>query len=315
MPARVPYAASNFILPYFIVEGRRRREEIRSFPGVFRFSVDRALRDVESALRLRIDKILLFGVPEARQKDDKASAAYAEANLVARAAAAVKQAFPHLTVMTDVCLCAYTPHGHCGILKKRKGAIDSGATLKALAAMAVSHAESGADWVAPSAMAKHQVAALREALDRSGHKRTRIMGYSAKFASNFYGPFRDAASCGPKFGDRRAYQLDYTKMDTATALDEVATDINEGADMVMVKPALCYLDIIREAKRVSPKPLAAFNVSGEYAMVKSGARLGLWDEKKAVVEILCAIKRAGADFVITYHAKEAAAWLREGWRG
>lgn len=311
MSAHISLAASCFIFPYFIVEGRRRREEIRSFPGVFRFSVDTMLGDLEALLRLGVRKIILFGVPDARQKNDEASAAYEEGNLVARAAGAVKKAFPHVTVMTDVCLCAYTRHGHCGILKKGKGSADKRATLEALAAMAMTHAAAGADWVAPSAMAKQQVAALREALDKGGYRRTEIMGYSAKFASNFYGPFRDAASCSPQFGDRRAYQLDYTKTDTAMALDEIAADINEGADMVMVKPALCYLDIIREAKRAFSKPLAAYNVSGEYAMVKSGARLGLWDEKKAVVEILCAIKRAGADFIISYHAKEAAGWLKE----
>jgi porphobilinogen synthase len=294
----------SLIYPYFVVSGKGRKEEIKLFPGVFRFSPDRLLAELNDLPRLGIDKILLFGIPE--EKSAAGNTAYGENNVVSAAVRKIKARFPELTVMTDVCLCAYTTHGHCGVIKKSN--INNAATLEALARIALSHAEAGADWVAPSAMAKRQVAAIRGALNKNGFGRTRIMGYSAKFASNFYGPFRNAARSSPKFGDRRAYQLDFTS--GKQAIERIASDIEEGADMVMVKPALGYLDIIKEAKNKSSYPLAAYNVSGEYAFVKYGAKKGLWDEKKMVFEIISSIKRAGADYIITYHAKDIAKWLK-----
>ena len=295
----------DLVYPYFVRDGRNKKEAIRYFPGVFRFSVDRLVRDVEVAVSLGLDKILLFGV--SGKKDRRGSAAYEENNIIGQAVMKVKKEFPNMVVMTDVCLCAYTTHGHCGVLKADRR-IDSGRTLKALAKMALRHAESGADWVAPSAMAEKQVKAIREALDKDGFKETKILGYSAKFASNFYGPFREAADSAPAFGDRSSYQLDYK--DAGSALREIGNDIKEGADAVMVKPALSYLDIIRSAKQKFRFPLAAYNVSGEYSMVKYGAKAGLWDEKKMVFEVLTSIKRAGADWIITYHAKDIARWLK-----
>ncbi|MDP2941832.1 MAG: porphobilinogen synthase [Candidatus Omnitrophota bacterium] len=305
---------NNLIYPYFVIAGKNKRQEIKFFPGVFRFSLDRLVKDIAQVRRLGVNKVLLFGVAE--KKDALASAAFQKDNLVAAAVKAIKREFPDLEVFTDICLCAYTLHGHCGIIKARTEnreprtvTIDSEKTLEALARIAVSHAEAGADWVAPSAMAKKQVLAIRKALDLAGWNKTKILGYSAKFASNFYGPFRNAADSSPRFGDRRQYQLDYK--DALAALREIEDDINEGADMVMVKPALSYLDLIREAKHKFNKPLAAYNVSGEYAFVKYGARQGLWDEKKMVEEIIYSIKRAGADFIISYHAKDIAGWQKE----
>ena len=302
MPA-VRLRTRDFILPYFVVGGKDKKEVIKNFPGVFRFSFDRLIKEADACLKLGLDKILLFGVPE--KKDDLGSAAYEENSIVAQAVREVKKEFPCMVVMTDVCLCAYTTHGHCGVLKPGLDCrIDSRRTLDALTKMAVRHAEAGADWVAPSAMAKKQVAAIRAALDKNGFKKTKILGYSAKFASNFYGPFRQAADSAPAFGDRSGYQLDCG--DTKAALNEIGADIKEGADMAMVKPALSYLDIVRLAKQKFGFPLAAYNVSGEYAFVKYGAKTGLWDEKKMVFEVLTSIKRAGADWIITYHAKDVA---------
>jgi len=297
----------NFIYPYFVIGGKNKKEEIRNFPRVYRFSVDRLLRDISGLRSLGIKKILLFGVP--RKKDTHASSAYGRENIVAGAVRSIKKEFKDLTVATDVCLCAYTTHGHCGILKKDSRLIDQKQTLERLADVALSHAEAGADWVAPSAMAKRQVSSIRQALDKRGFERTKIMGYSAKFASSFYGPFRNASSSAPKFGDRSAYQLDFRT--SSQALAEIAQDIKEGADIVMVKPALSYLDIIKEAHLIFQHPLAAYNVSGEYAFVKYGAQKGLWEEKKVVFEIISAIKRAGADLIISYHAKDIARWLDE----
>ena len=300
---------NDLIYPYFVTEGINKKKEIKSFPEVFRFSVDRLIEDIGETRKIGLTKILLFGVPS--DKDALGVAAYQKDNIVALAVKRIKKEFPALTVMTDVCLCAYTDHGHCGIIKKSKTGfkIDSDKTLKALAQIALSHADAGADWVAPSAMAKKQVKAIRDALDKNEFKETKIMGYSAKFASNFYGPFRNAANSAPGFGDRRGYQLNYA--DAALALKEIKDDIQEGADMVMVKPALSYLDVIKEAGLKFSFPLAAYNVSGEYAAVKYGARFGAWDEKKMVFEIITSIKRAGADFIITYHAKDIARWLKD----
>lgn len=286
-------------------------------PGIFRLSIDNLIMDIAQIKGLHA--VLLFGVSD--KKDEIGSQSYDRQGVVQKAIREIKKEFKNLIVITDVCLCGYTSHGHCGVLKyspqsivhslrknHRPWTIDHGRTLKALARMALSHAEAGADWVAPSAMAKNQVAAIRTTLDKNGLKNIKIMGYSAKFASNFYGPFREAADSGPRFGDRRSYQLDYK--DSKAALKEIADDIKEGADIVMVKPALSYLDVIAKAAEKFNSPLAAYNVSGEYAMVKIGAQKGFWDEKKMVFEIITSIKRAGADFIITYHTKDIARWLR-----
>jgi len=303
----------DLVYPYFIIDGKNKKEAIKNFPGVFRFSVDRLIRDIEVTVRLRLGTVLLFGI--SGKKDKNASAAYEENSIIAKAVREIKKEFSGMTVATDVCLCAYTTYGHCGILEatglkndKPRVKIDHKRTLNALGKMALVHARAGADWVAPSAMAKRQVATIRTALDKNGFKEAKILGYSAKFASNFYGPFRQAADSLPAFGDRSGYQLDYK--DPGSALSEIEADIKEGADMVMVKPALSYLDIVRQARQKFRFPLAAYNVSGEYSMVKYGAKAGLWDEKKMVFEVLTSIKRAGADWIITYHAKDIAQWLR-----
>jgi len=305
----VRISVGDLIMPYFVIEGNRRAIPFPSMPGVSRLSVDHLLKEVKEARALGIKSVLLFGVPAPKYKDHAGSYAYSEAGIVPRAVAALKKAVKGITVITDVCLCAYTNHGHCGVINKGSKAINHKATLAALSAVALSHAQAGADWVAPSAMAKKQIMAIREALDKNGYIKIRILGYSAKFVSNFYGPFREAADSAPKFGDRRAYQLDYAKGNAA--LKEIAVDIKEGADMVMVKPALSYLDIIREVKDEFHFPLAAYNVSGEYAFVKYGAKKGWWDEKGLVGEIIASIKRAGADKIISYHAKDIARWLKE----
>lgn len=306
---------ADIIYPYFVVDGINRKEKISSFPGQHRLSVNLLTKDIKGLANLGIDKVLLFGVPDS--KDRLGSHAHKDDNIVSKAIRQIKKRFPRITIFTDVCLCAYTSHGHCGIVKsgksrvgswEKKNFIDSKATLKALAKMALAHARAGADYVAPSAMAKRQVAAIRKELDKNGYSKTKIMGYSAKFASNFYGPFRNAADSAPKFGGRRAYQLDYAGKEAA--LREIEDDISEGADIVMVKPAFGYLDIIAEARRRYGHPIAAYNVSGEYAFVKYGARRGLWDEDEMVKEVITSIKRAGADHIITYHAKDIARWLR-----
>lgn len=303
---------NNLIYPYFVRSGSNKKEEIDLFPCIFRFSIDELLKDIEESIKLGLNKILLFGIPD--KKDFGATSAFKKDNIVALAIREVKNNFPDLIVMSDVCLCAYITHGHCGILAHNaqriahSGFIDNKKTLEILEKIALSHAEAGADFVAPSAMAKKQVKAIREALDKNGFKKTKIMGYSAKFASNFYGPFRNAADSAAKFGDRSSYQLGLGNYEKALA--EIEADIKEGADVVMVKPALSYLDIITRAHSKFNKPLAAYNVSGEYSLVKYGARQGLWDEKKMVLEIITGIKRAGADFIITYHAKDITKWLK-----
>ena len=298
---------ANLIYPYFVVSGKNKKDKIKFFPDFYRFSIDRLIKDIKEVNRLGLNKILLFGIP--RYKDNLGSFSYKENNIVALAVKRIKAEFPDLVVMTDVCLCAYTKHGHCGILKVGKKEIDNKVTLETLSKIALSHAQAGADWVAPSAMARGQVLAIRKALNKEGFKKTRILGYSAKFNSNFYGPFRNAANSAPAFGDRSAYQLDYS--DALKALKKIGEDIDAGADMVMVKPALSYLDIIKEAKQKFNYPLAAYNVSGEYVIVKHGAKNKMWDEKKAVREILASIARAGADYIITYHAKDIARWIKQ----
>ncbi len=302
----INFALNSFIFPYFVTEGRNKKEEIKSFPGIYRFSLDRLIQDVKETRRLGLNKILLFGIPDS--KDQLGKTAYNKDNIVSAAVKELKAEFLDLVVMTDVCLCAYTNHGHCAILRSSARQIDRNATLDTLTKIAIAHAEAGADWVAPSAMAKGQVFAIRRALDKNGYKRTKIMGYSAKFCSNFYGPFRNAAASAAKFGDRSGYQLDFK--DARNAMKEIKDDIREGADMVMVKPSLSYLDIIKEVSLKFAHPLAAYNVSGEYAFVKYGVKAGLWDEKKIVTEIISSIKRAGADFIITYHAKDIAKWQK-----
>lgn len=295
----------DLIYPYFVQEGRNKKSRIKYFPGIYRFSIDRLLRDIEEVRGLGIKKILLFGVPEKKYYDGRG--AFKENNIISTAVRKIRKEFNDIVIATDVCLCAYTTHGHCGVLKKGRKELDNEKTLEALSKMALSHAQAGAGWVAPSAMAKNQVSAIKKILNRNAIIGTKIMGYSAKFASNFYGPFRHAADSQPKFGDRKSYQLDISSRDAA--LQEIEDDITEGADIVMVKPALSYLDVIYEARRRFQHTLAAYNVSGEYAMVKYGAAHGLWDERKIVFEILTSIKRAGSDLIITYHAKDVAKWL------
>ncbi|HXF82795.1 MAG TPA: porphobilinogen synthase [bacterium] len=291
------------IYPLFVRPGRAVREPIPALPGQVRLSVDELSREADALAALGIRAVLLFGIPE--DKDPEGRGAYDDNGIVQRAVRALARSHPDLLLITDVCLCEYTSHGHCGVLRGEE--VDNDATLTLLARTAVSQAAAGAGMVAPSAMMDGQVAAIRGALDEAGYAQTAVMGYSAKFASVFYGPFRDAAGSAPQFGDRRGYQMD--PPNAREALREIALDLEEGADVVMVKPALAYLDVIRAARPAVPVPLAAYNVSGEYAMVKAAAQAGWLDERGAVLEILTALRRAGADLLITYHAKEAAAWL------
>jgi len=295
----------GFVYPLFVVHGSGVRNAIPSMPGQHQLSVDQLAAEAAELRSLGIPAVLLFGIPSA--KDEQGSGAYAPDGIVQQAVRALKQADPELLVITDVCLCEYTSHGHCGIIKD--GDVDNDATLPLLARTALSHAQAGADMVAPSAMMDGQVAAIRDALDESGFPHIPIMAYSAKYASAFYGPFREAAESAPQFGDRRGYQMDPPNV--REALREIEADIDEGADIVMVKPALAYLDVISRACECCDLPLAAYNVSGEYAMIKAAAANGWLDERRVTLEVLTAIKRAGADIIITYHAKEAARWLTE----
>ncbi|MFH1783155.1 MAG: porphobilinogen synthase [Candidatus Omnitrophota bacterium] len=297
----------KLIYPLFVKKGRNLKEEILSMPGVYRFSPDLLVKEVGVLKKLGIRRILIFGIP--LTKDPKGTSSYVEGNMVSSAVKLIKFFHPEMTIITDVCLCNYTTHGHCGIIKKRTRKIDNIATLKALSRIALSHANAGADCVAPSAKAKNEVRAIRKTLDSSGFKHIKIMGYSAKFASNFYGPFRDIADSAPRFGDRKSYQLDYARADHA--LDRAKQDIKEGADIIMVKPTLGYLDIVKNLKHRFKHPLAAYNVSGEYSMVKNGVKAGFWKEKDMVLEIISSIKRSGADYIITYHAKDIAKWLKK----
>jgi porphobilinogen synthase len=294
---------SDFVYPLFVAHGRGLREEIGSMPGQFRLSPDLLAAEAKELRSLGIGAVILFGIP--RAKDGLGSEAYAPDGIVQQAIRALKEAAPELVVITDVCLCEYTDHGHCGVVVD--GEVDNDRTLPLLARMAVSHAEAGADMVAPSDMMDGRVAAIRRALDEAGYAHLPIMAYSAKAASAFYGPFREAAESAPQFGDRRGYQMD--PANAREALREIEADIAEGADIVMVKPALPNLDIIARARQRFDLPIAAYNVSGEYAMVKAAGRLGWLDERRIALEVLTAIRRAGADIVITYHAKEAARWL------
>ncbi|MFN4218563.1 MAG: porphobilinogen synthase [Candidatus Bipolaricaulia bacterium] len=298
-------ATDNLVYPLFVRYGHKIREEIRSMPGQYRLSVDQLPKEAEEILGLGIPAVLLFGLPS--RKDEVGSGAYDEHGIVQEAVRTIKKYTPELIVITDVCLCEYTNHGHCGIV--RDGQVLNDETLELLARTAVSQAAAGADVMAPSAMMDHQVQALREALDAAGFEDRPIMSYAAKYASAFYGPFREAADSAPQFGDRKAYQMD--PPNAREALTEIELDIREGADIVMVKPALAYLDVIRLARERFNVPLAAYNVSGEYAMVKAAVQGGWLEEKRVVFEILTAIKRAGADIILSYFAKDVARWLRE----
>lgn len=295
----------DFVYPLFVVHGQDVREEISLMPDVFHLSLDQLQKEIAEISALNLRGVLLFGLPAT--KDEWGSEAYADDGIVQQAVRVCKAVNPDLVVMTDVCMCQYTSHGHCGII--RDGVIDNDLTLEYLARIAVSHAAAGADVVAPSAMMDGQVGALRAALDAQNFSDVAILAYAAKFASAFYGPFREAADSLPKFGDRRQYQMD--PANAREALREVELDLAEGADMIMIKPALAYLDILRQTRDAFNAPLAAYNVSGEYAMVKAAARNGWLDEKKVTLELLTSIKRAGADFILTYHAKEVAQWLAE----
>ena len=300
--ADVALGAKDFIYPYFVVEGEGVKEEISTMPGIYRFSIDTLVTDVKECYALGIDKVLLFGVIEDSLKDERGSLAYAEDALVCRAVRAIKAAIPEVCVITDVCLCEYTSHGHCGLLHNHD--VENDATLPLLAEMAYVHAKAGADFVAPSAMMDGQIEALDKQLREAGLRdKCKILAYSAKYASAFYGPFRDAADSTPSFGDRKTYQMDYRTHDQG--LEEIAADIEEGADWTMVKPAMPYLDIIaRGVERFPQIPMVAYQVSGEYSMLKAAAKLGYLDEQRVVYESLIAIKRAGAQYIISYYAKE-----------
>ncbi|HEX2070865.1 MAG TPA: porphobilinogen synthase [Thermoleophilaceae bacterium] len=296
---------AHLVQPLFVELGTDSRTPIEAMPGVERLSISHAVEEAGEMKELGVPAVLLFGLPA--DKDEQGSGAYDDEGVVQLAVRAIKDAHPELLVITDVCLCAYTSHGHCGIVRP-DGAIDNDVTLELLAQTAISHARAGADAVAPSDMMDGRVAALRGQLDGEDLKETPIVAYSAKFASAFYGPFREAADSTPAFGDRRTYQMDPANSDEAVR--EALLDMEEGADVLMVKPALPYLDVIQRVKEATRMPLAAYNVSGEYAMIKAAAAAGHIDERATVLETLTSIRRAGADIVITYHAKDAARWLR-----
>ena len=298
--------ATDLIYPLFVLFGENIRREVPSMPGVFNLSLDQLPAEIDELKALGIPAVILFGIPD--RKDEAGSGAFAEDGIVQEAIRVIKRHDPDFYVITDVCMCEYTSHGHCGALDEN-GCVINDVTLEMLASVAVSHAEAGADMVAPSDMMDGRVGAIRAALDAEGFSEVPIMAYSAKYASAYYGPFRDAADSAPAFGDRRAYQMDPANGEEA--LRETALDIGEGADIVMVKPALAYMDIIRRVKDEFGFPTCAYNVSGEYAMVKAAAANDWVDEKRVVLETLTGFKRAGADLIITYHAKDAARWLAE----
>jgi porphobilinogen synthase len=296
-------APSDFIAPLFVVPGRGVRQPVPSMPGIDRVSPDLAAKDVKALASLGVLSVILFGIPE--DKDAVGTSSADNEGPVCQAVRAIKAENPATVVMTDVCLCEYTDHGHCGVIAH--DAVDNDATLPLLAAEALAHAKAGADVVAPSDMMDGRVGAIRVALDGAGYRDVALLAYAAKYASGFYGPFREAAESTPSFGDRRAYQMDPANV--REAVKEVLSDVEEGADLVMVKPALSYLDVVRAAKEATLVPLACYNVSGEYAMVKAAAANGWIDGKRVTLEILTSMKRAGADLILTYHAKEAAQWI------
>ncbi len=300
-------SVSDFIYPVFVTEDGGAPREIEPMPGIFQHSLGSLKTEAEAVVELGIPAVLVFGIPA--HKDEVGSQGYSPNGIVQEAIRVIKLTTPDLAVIGDVCMCEYTSHGHCGLLTE-DGVVDNDQTLELLAETAVSQAEAGADIVAPSAMMDGQVGAIRDALDDNDHENTPIMAYSAKYASSFYGPFRTAAESAPQMGDRRGYQMDSANVNEA--MREIEQDIFEGADIVMVKPALAYLDVIARAKERFDTPLAAYNVSGEYSMVKAAAANGWIDERRIVMEILTGIKRAGADMILSYHAKEVAKWLAEG---
>jgi porphobilinogen synthase len=297
--------AADFVYPLFVALGSDRREPIPSMPGIDRLSIRHAVAEAADAAQLGIPAVLLFGIPAS--KDEEGSGAWDDEGVVQLATRAIKEAVPELLVVADLCLCEYTSHGHCGVVRE-DGRVDNDATLELLARTAVSQVQAGADIIAPSDMMDGRVGAIRQALDDHGHPEIPILAYSAKFASAFYGPFREAADSAPAFGDRRSYQMD--PANGREALREARLDVEEGADIVMVKPALPYLDVISAIRQQTDMPVAAYNVSGEYAMVKAAAAAGYLDERAAVLEALTSIRRAGADIVVSYHAKDAAQWLQ-----
>ena len=295
----------DLIYPIFVAAGEDVRNPISSMPGIFQLSINHALEEAKKAYALGISGVLLFGIPD--EKDEAASGAYDPEGVVQLAIRAVKDVLPELVVVADVCLCEYTSHGHCGVVDKERGEVLNDVSLELLARTAVSQAEAGADIVAPSDMMDGRVAALRSELDREGLENVPIMAYSAKYASAFYGPFREAAESAPQFGDRRGYQMD--PANAREALREAALDIEEGADILMVKPALLYLDVVRRMRETTSLPVAAYNVSGEYSMLKAAAQNGWLDEERAVLEALTGVKRAGAEIIISYHALDVVRWL------
>jgi porphobilinogen synthase len=306
-------SASDFVYPLFVAEGIEGREPIWTMPGIDRLSISEAVTEAGSAAALGIPAVILFGIPA--DKDAEGTGAYDDDGIVQLATRAIKEAHPELIVITDLCLCEYTDHGHCGVLREHPGTdgepqytVNNDATLELLARTAVSQAQAGADLVAPSDMMDGRIGVIREALDEAGFTELPIMAYSSKFASAFYGPFRAAADSAPAFGDRRSYQMD--PANGTEAVRESLLDVDEGADLLMVKPALPYLDIIRRVKEATQLPLVAYNTGGEYSMLKAAAAAGYMDERQSVLEALTGIKRAGADIIITYHAKDAAQWLK-----
>ncbi|BBM87880.1 porphobilinogen synthase [Candidatus Uabimicrobium amorphum] len=296
---------SDFITPLFIVHGKDKKNPIRSMPGIFQFSLDRLEEEIEEMLALGLEQVILFGIPQS--KDEVGSDSICESGIIQRSVRFLKAKYPELYVITDVCMCEYTDHGHCGIICEQS--VDNDATLEYLQKQVVSHAQAGADMVAPSGMMDHMVAAIRSALDAEKFSHIPIMSYSVKYASSFYGPFRDAAESPPQFGDRKSYQMDCANR--REAIKEAQLDIQQGADILMVKPALAYLDIIRELKSITHVPIACYNVSGEYSMVKAAAEKGWIDGEALMMETLLSMKRAGADIILTYFAKEAAKLLRD----
>ena len=305
LTAETKVSVDDFIYPLFVCPGKGVKNEINAIPDVFQMSIDNIVKECKIVYELGIPGIILFGIPE--KKDSLGSEGYSDKGIIQRAVNQIKKEVPELIIITDVCLCEYTDHGHCGVIVNND--VDNDQTLELLAKMAVSHAKAGADIVAPSDMMDGRVKKIRTALDEGGFNQIPILSYSAKYASAFYGPFREAAESAPKFGDRKSYQMDPPNSDEA--MREITLDIEEGADIVMIKPALAYLDIIRRAKEIFNIPIAAYNVSGEYSMIKAGARMGWIDENKIIIEVLTSIKRAGADIIITYFAKEAVELLKK----
>ncbi|HEU4848714.1 MAG TPA: porphobilinogen synthase [Rubrobacteraceae bacterium] len=296
---------SDLVYPIFVTVGEDVKNPVASMPGVFQLSINHAVAEAKRASDLGVPAVLLFGIPN--QKDEAASGAYDPEGIVQLATRAIKDAAPELIVITDVCLCEYTSHGHCGVVEKGTGEVMNDVSLELLARTASSQAEAGADIVAPSDMMDGRVAAIRSELDNEGFQDTPILAYAAKYASAFYGPFREAAESAPAFGDRRSYQMD--PANAREALLEVELDVEEGADIVMVKPALPYLDVVRRVRETTKLPVAAYSVSGEYAMIKAASQNGWFDERTAVLEALTGVKRAGADIIVTYHAPDVARWL------